>query len=126
MQRYSFVTLGILTSLWGYATGAVSESSTIPDQTEHNGCYQVGPQTPRDIDNPTGTNPVLFSVAPDHTRLNLCNIHFHANAEHRAKAFSIHAEPDAMGYQCSLRKNLTARELQPASQPACLQEYQTG
>ncbi|MEL6711254.1 MAG: delta-class carbonic anhydrase [Pseudomonadota bacterium] len=123
MRHDSFAAAGILISGLWVGTAAIAASAT-PDaatETAHNGCYQVGPQTPRDIDNPTGTNPVLFPIAPDYKQLNLCNIHFHANAEHRAKAFAIRApsEPGIGGYQCSLGENLTASELQPVKKPVC-------
>lgn len=121
MQRHSFATYGILLGgLLGCA--AVSAGSKTPTaETEHNGCYQVGPQAPRDIDKLIGTNSSVFSIAPDDNQLNLCNIHFHANAEHRAKAFPIRAqsEPGIGGYQCSMGQKLTARELQPTNQPVC-------
>jgi hypothetical protein len=42
-----------------------------------------GPQSPRDLENPAGSNLRLFSTPPAHTQMNLCNIHFHKNAEHR-------------------------------------------
>ena len=44
-------------------------------------CVGYGPQTPRDIDSVAGTNARSFSLAPPSTEMNLCNIHFHANAE---------------------------------------------
>ena len=48
-------------------------------------CVGYGPQTPRDIDSTVGTNPSVFSLAPDSSEMNLCNIHFHNNAEHKAE-----------------------------------------
>lgn len=47
-----------------------------------------GPQSPRDLDSPPGRNLRVFSAAPDHARLNLCNIHFHESAEHRGGEFT--------------------------------------
>jgi len=52
-------------------------------------CEGYGPQAPRDIDDVAGTNKRIFTMAPDYTKMNLCNIHFHNNAEHKAKDFSI-------------------------------------
>ena len=46
-------------------------------------CEGFGPQTPRDISGLVGTNPVTFKKAPHHSKLNLCNIHTHTNAEHK-------------------------------------------
>ncbi|MDX8382892.1 MAG: delta-class carbonic anhydrase, partial [Ghiorsea sp.] len=42
-----------------------------------------GPQSPRDIDAVAGNNKRTFSQAPASTEMNLCNIHFHKNAEHK-------------------------------------------
>jgi len=42
-----------------------------------------GPQSPRDIDAIAGNNPRSFSAAPASAEMNLCNIHFHKNAEHK-------------------------------------------
>jgi len=47
-----------------------------------------GPQAPRDIDSVAGSNTVLFSAAPAHTEMNLCNIHFHKNC--RAQRWRIY------------------------------------
>ena len=70
-------------------------------------CEGYGPQTPRDIADPAGESPVTFSVAPAAPEMNLCNIHFHKNAEHRGPGFSDFAgEGDFGGYRC----NGTARE----------------
>ncbi|MGW8161632.1 MAG: delta-class carbonic anhydrase [Desulfobulbales bacterium] len=64
-----------------------SESKHEPPK-EANKCIGAGPQAPRDIDNPAGTNPVIFAMAPATADMNLCNIHFHRNAEHKAAAYS--------------------------------------
>lgn len=42
-----------------------------------------GPQSPRDIDAVLGSNQRVFNVAPPSSQMNLCNIHFHKNAEHK-------------------------------------------
>jgi carbonic anhydrase len=47
-----------------------------------------GPQSPRDLSLRAGSNEVQFSLAPDHRKMNLCNIHFHKGAEHRGPHFS--------------------------------------
>ena len=61
-------------------------------------CEGFGPQTPRDIDSLAGENKRLFSIAPNSTEMNLCNIHFHTHAEHKAKDFSIYAGAGDKGY----------------------------
>jgi len=86
-------------------------------------CEGFGPQTPRDIDNLAGTNQRLFQIAPPASELNLCNIHFHNNAEHKAKDFSIYAgEGDhghGGGYQCGISKSLSAAELKAPKTEIC-------
>ncbi len=47
-----------------------------------------GPQSPRDIGSATGTNSRSFAAAPAYTEMNLCNIHFHENAEHKGGQFN--------------------------------------
>ncbi|WP_047046775.1 delta-class carbonic anhydrase [Vibrio mexicanus] len=47
-----------------------------------------GPQSPRNIDDLSGNNPNTFSIAPQSTEMNLCNIHFHKNAEHAGGEFN--------------------------------------
>ncbi|MBF0369435.1 MAG: cadmium carbonic anhydrase [Magnetococcales bacterium] len=86
-------------------------------------CTGYGPQTPRDIDQKTGKNRRSFSLAPHFTALNLCNIHFHVNAEHKAKDFSIFAgagdHGHGGGYQCVASKSLTPSELTPLQNNNC-------
>ncbi|MFZ2540692.1 MAG: delta-class carbonic anhydrase [Gallionella sp.] len=86
-------------------------------------CEDFGPQTPRDIDNKAGDNKHNFSLAPSYTEMNLCNIHFHNNAEHKAKDFSIYAgEGDhghGGGYQCEMSKSLTKAELEAPTKNVC-------
>ncbi len=83
-------------------------------------CSGYGPQTPRDIDSKTGTNQRVFSLAPSAAEMNLCNIHFHNNAEHKAAEFSILAgEGDKTGYQCGISKSLSAAELTAPAADVC-------
>ncbi len=63
-------------------------------------------------------------MAPAYTEMNLCNIHFHNNAEHKAKDFAIFAgdgdHGHGGGYQCSIGTALSAAELKPmAGENAC-------
>lgn len=58
-----------------------------------------GPQSPRDIDSLFGRNLVLFGNAPKSSEMNLCNIHFHKNAEHKGGQFTKYAgNGDGHGY----------------------------
>ncbi|MDJ0835631.1 MAG: delta-class carbonic anhydrase [Acidobacteriota bacterium] len=76
-----------------------------------------GPQSPRDIDNPNGKNKSIFSLAPSPDVMNLCNIHFHVNAEHKAEDYSILAEGEPGGYKCGTP--LTPQELQAPEGEIC-------
>jgi len=86
-------------------------------------CEGFGPQTPRDIDNTKGKNPQLFSLAPKSKNMNLCNIHFHNNAEHKAKDFAIYAgageHGHGGGYQCKMSKSLSKAELKKPKKDIC-------
>jgi len=87
-------------------------------------CDVAGPQTPRDIDSKAGTNKITFAVAPKAKDLNLCNIHFHNNAEHKARDFAIFAgdgeHGHGGGYQCALSKKLSAAELKKPASDICM------
>ncbi|MEM9620353.1 MAG: delta-class carbonic anhydrase [Pseudomonadota bacterium] len=75
-------------------------------------CLDMGPQTPRDITNPMGTNAVTFPTAPAPGEMNLCNIHTHTNAEHKGPGFSVFvSSADDGGYACDDAATLTAAEL---------------
>jgi len=81
-----------------------------------------GPQSPRDIGSPEGGNAQVFTVAPPATRMNLCNIHFHQNAEHRGGEFTTYAgHGDGHGYGTGFKYDgtLTAAELRPFGRPVC-------
>ena len=86
-------------------------------------CEGFGPQTPRDIDSTAGANLRTFALAPPANELNLCNIHFHNNAEHKARDFSIYAgegeHGHGGGYQCGMSKSLSAAELKAPAGEVC-------
>jgi hypothetical protein len=76
-------------------------------------CEGFGPQTPRDIGNPSGENPQVWTLAPDPDEMNLCNIHTHTNAEHKAPGFSVFAGGGKFGgYRCNETAELTPAELE--------------
>jgi hypothetical protein len=73
-----------------------------------------GPQSPRDIDTVVGNNQRAFEAAPAHTEMNLCNLHFHENAEHKGGDFTTYAgNGDGHGYGTGFKFNgeLTETEL---------------
>jgi len=81
-----------------------------------------GPQSPRDIDARSGSNEIAFEAAPPPSRMNLCNIHFHQNAEHRGGEFLLYAgNGDGHGYGSGYRYSgtLTEAELQPTGHDIC-------
>ena len=65
-------------------------------------CQGFGPQTPRDIALKKGANNSSVSFAPSSKKLNLCNIHFHTNAEHKGPGFSTSGgQGDHGGWKCN-------------------------
>ena len=81
-----------------------------------------GPQAPRDIDSITGNNSIAFSSAPAFTEMNLCNIHFHKNAEHKGGEFTSYAgNGDGHGYESGykLSGHLDADELTQLDNEIC-------
>ncbi|MEZ5658484.1 MAG: delta-class carbonic anhydrase [Burkholderiaceae bacterium] len=81
-----------------------------------------GPQSPRDIDAPLGSNERRFALAPAASELNLCNIHFHRNAEHKGGEFARYAgNGDGKGYGSGYvySGQLAPSEMKHISQPVC-------
>jgi hypothetical protein len=77
-----------------------------------------GPQSPRDIDDLSGKNQQSFTIAPDYTQMNLCNIHLHKNAEHKGGEFTQYAgNGDGLGNNSGYKYSgkLTTNELTPLS-----------
>ncbi|MDH5359802.1 MAG: delta-class carbonic anhydrase [Gammaproteobacteria bacterium] len=85
-----------------------------------------GPQAPRDIDSAAGNNHRAFNTAPAHNQMNLCNIHFHKNAEHKGGEFTSYAgNGDGHGYQSGYKYSgkLSKSELKPVSQEICPSQH---
>jgi len=77
-----------------------------------------GPQAPRDIDAKDGSNDIVFSQAPDYTQMNLCNIHFHKNAEHKGGQFTDYAgngNGSGDGYQSGFKAVIGLSEKETAA-----------
>ncbi|OCH75834.1 hypothetical protein A6E14_10365 [Vibrio genomosp. F10] len=84
-----------------------------------------GPQSPRDLDQKEGRNQRTFSAAPPATEMNLCNIHFHKNAEHKGGEFTQYAgNGDGHGYQSGYRYSgtLTSSERKSFEGEVCPSE----
>lgn len=85
-----------------------------------------GPQSPRDLGTKKGENNIQFNEAPDYTKMNLCNIHFHRFAEHKGGEFTKYAgngdgQGRDTGYLYSGR--LSEKELAPYGKEVCVGKY---
>lgn len=81
-----------------------------------------GPQSPRDIEQKDGTNLRVFGFAPEPTSMNLCNIHFHKNAEHKGGEFTTYAgNGDGKGKNTGYVYNgeLSASQREPVEAKIC-------
>lgn len=81
-----------------------------------------GPQSPRDIDMVNGKNGITFNMAPEYSKMNLCNIHFHKNAEHKGGEFTKYAgNGDGHGYKSGYKYSgsLSTSELLSPSNEIC-------
>ncbi|WP_189637891.1 delta-class carbonic anhydrase [Thalassotalea sp. HSM 43] len=75
-----------------------------------------GPQSPRDIDAASGENTIMFNTAPAYTSMNLCNIHFHKNAEHKGGEFTTYAgNGDGKGFQSGYKYSGTLSAAESAA-----------
>ena len=83
-------------------------------------CQRFGPQAPRDIDAKAGENTVVFSMAPDYGQMNLCDIHFHKQAEHKAEDFSLSGGNSRYGgFRCNDTARLSLPQLRPLLENQC-------
>lgn len=85
-----------------------------------------GPQSPRDIDSLSGANTNQFEQSPPYTQMNLCNIHFHKNAEHKGGEFTQYAgNGDGKGFQTGFKYagTLSKAELKPVKQAICPSDH---
>ena len=121
MKGFKQLTLAFFVAVIG--TAAIASDDHHSPAGEGPACQGFGPQTPRDIDSKTGENPQVFAKAPPASEMNLCNIHFHVNAEHKARDFAIYAgdgdHGHGGGYQCSVSKKLSKAELAPTAGEVC-------
>lgn len=109
----------------GPASGSVSDKvikkqrSELAKNTKKQG---FGPQSPRNIDELSGDNKIEFAESPAYTEMNLCNIHFHANAEHAGGEFTTYAgNGDGKGYNSGYKYSgsLSQKELAPVKYDVC-------
>ncbi|NQY65321.1 MAG: hypothetical protein HRT38_16695 [Alteromonadaceae bacterium] len=109
----SFITMADPHTKDGHVSDQViaKQRNALAKNTEGKG---FGPQSPRDIDSAMGKNSRTFSTAPVYTKMNLCNIHFHKNAEHKGGEFTKYASNgDGHGYHSGYKfsGDLTTAEL---------------
>lgn len=81
-----------------------------------------GPQSPRNIDSTSGNNKRYFGSAPASSNMNLCNIHFHKNAEHAGGEFAKYAgNGDGHGFNSGYvySQDLSASESMPLDAEVC-------
>ncbi|MEP2533291.1 delta-class carbonic anhydrase [Shimia sp.] len=101
------------------------QRQTLAESTTGKG---YGPQSPRDLDEIAGNNARDFGTAPAHTQMNLCNIHFHENAEHRGGSFTTYAgNGDGHGYGTGYKYDgdLTEAELAHYDKPVGKSDHGT-
>lgn len=85
-----------------------------------------GPQAPRDLTTSGGSNTRLFQPAPHYSRMNLCDIHFHNNAEHKAGEFTTYAgNADGQGNGGGFKWNgqLSGAEAKPLAKEVCVGKH---
>lgn len=100
-----------------------AQNAALVKNTEGKG---FGPQAPRDIDSDAGSNQRMFAPAPAYTAMNLCNIHFHKNAEHKGGEFTKYAgNGDGKGFQTGFvySGELSAAEAKPVHEKLCPSEH---
>lgn len=96
-----------------------AQNAALEKNTEGKG---YGPQSPRDLSVMRGANKRIFANAPSHKEMNLCNIHFHKNAEHKGGEFTVHAgHGDGRGYGTGYKYagKLSAAESRPLPAEVC-------
>jgi len=99
------------------------QRAKLADSTKDKG---FGPQSPRDIDTIEGDNTLDFNAAPPYTEMNLCNIHFHENAEHKGGEFTKYqGNGDGHGYKSGYAYSgtLSEAELTPVGHKVCPNEH---
>ena len=103
----------------GSAVTIAEQRANLASNTDGKG---FGPQSPRDIDSVEGNNSIAFSQAPAYADMNLCNIHFHKNAEHSGGEFkSFAGRGDGRGYLSGFlySGDLSKAESKPLATEVC-------
>ena len=80
------------------------------------------PQAPRDLNSKIGTNKRIHAAAAPYQEMNLCNIHFHKNAEHKGGEFtSLARTRDGHGSEAGYKYSgkLSPAETKPLDTEVC-------
>lgn len=116
-MKYTFAIAASALVLAGCTTDTTTETADAVETTtaaSQDLCLASGPQTPRDISSKVGLNMADFPLATEPTKMNLCNIHTHTNAEHKGPGFSVFVDSsDYGGYACNGTADLTDAEKAP-------------
>ncbi|WP_159820605.1 delta-class carbonic anhydrase [Colwellia sp. 20A7] len=130
-MKKNILTLTLLTMTASLSLSATASDDAVSDEiiaaqraaletnTDGKG---FGPQSPRDIDLVAGENLIAFDTAPLPEEMNLCNIHFHENAEHKGGEFTEYAgNGDGHGYNSGYKYTgtLTEAELSATTEDIC-------
>lgn len=104
------------------AASVDAQNAALEKNTEGKG---FGPQAPRDLNSRKGMNKRVFAPAPAYPQMNLCNIHFHKNAEHKGGQFTTAAAGDGHEPQAGYRYSgkLSAAESKPLEAEVCHGEH---
>ena len=134
MKKKVLATL-ILTSAVATTASAKKDSGDVSDEViakqraalaANTAGKGFGPQSPRDLGTTEGQNARMFSTAPAYTEMNLCNIHFHKNAEHKGGEFATYAgNGNGKGFHTGYKYNgeLSAAEMAPVEDKICDSDY---
>ncbi len=134
LNKY-IVSAGALVSSILVANTVLSSESSVSDDViaqqramlaKNTNGLGVGPHAPRDIDSLAGENSRYFAAAPAYTEMNLCNLHFHENAEHSGGEFTTYAgNGNGEGYGSGYKYNgsLTDAELTPLDEKIGVSEH---
>ncbi len=129
MNHSRFILSGALLTLIVGTHLAVAQDSATPDDViaEQRAALAAatqgkgfGPQAPRDLANTGGANTRVFGTAPPFAEMNLCDIHFHENAEHKGGEFTTYAgngNGEGAGTGYIYDGDLTDAELTPTDEP---------
>ncbi|CAA6803382.1 MAG: Unknown protein [uncultured Campylobacterales bacterium] len=122
-MKKEMITMAIVATLFSAcaSTNTVVKSSVSEQKTNltlSTAGKGFGPQSPRDIDVVSGSNTIKFSTAPKYQEMNLCNIHFHKNAEHKGGEFTTSTKS---GYKYS--GSLNTKELTQLPNDVCSGKY---